>query len=189
MTEPPLLKTETSPDFPFPTMAVILVGVTIVNEFAGIPPNLTSVTADKFLPVMFIDVPLIPVVGEKEIIVGNMINPGWEDSPPIDFILIFPDSPLPITAFMAVEDITLNEAAGTSPKLTALTPKKLAPEICTSSPCFAEVGEKVAIEGGGINVNPPIVAVPYGVVTLILPLCDPMSTTASIVVVDNTLNL
>ena len=44
--------TETLPEFPFPTSAVILVALTTVNEAAAVPPKLTAVAPVKLLPVM-----------------------------------------------------------------------------------------------------------------------------------------
>jgi hypothetical protein len=40
------------PEVPAPTLAVILVALTTVKEFAAVPPKLTAVAPVKFVPVM-----------------------------------------------------------------------------------------------------------------------------------------
>jgi hypothetical protein len=58
-----------------------------------------------------------------------------------------PDAPLPITAVMLVDDVTLNEAAGFPPKLTDEVLNKLFPVMVTVAPSAAEDGEKLVITG------------------------------------------
>jgi len=57
--------TETLPEFPFPTIAVILVGLTTVNDVATKPPKLTEVIPVKLLPVIVTVFPLVAEAGEK----------------------------------------------------------------------------------------------------------------------------
>ncbi len=51
--------------------------------------------------------------------------------PPDVDIVIFPVAPLGTTAVMVVEFITVKEAAGVAPKLTAVAPVKTTPLIVT----------------------------------------------------------
>ena len=58
-----------------------------------------------------------------------------------------PDAPPATTAVMVVELTTLNELAATPPKLTAVIPLKLVPEIVIVVPGPAAVGKKEEIRG------------------------------------------
>jgi hypothetical protein len=49
---PEAVVTETVPEAPEPTVALILVALTTVNVVAGVPPKLTAVAPVKFVPVM-----------------------------------------------------------------------------------------------------------------------------------------
>ncbi len=85
---------------------------------------------------------------------------------------------------MLVGDITVKEAAGVPPKLTAVVPLKPVPVIVTVAPVILLAGENEATVG--TNVNPARVAVPPGVVTITLP-DEPLANTAVIMVADTTL--
>ena len=49
---PDAVVTETAPDVPAPTVALILVELTTVNVVAAVPPKLTAVAPVKFVPVI-----------------------------------------------------------------------------------------------------------------------------------------
>ena len=49
-----------------------MVSESTVNDFAGNPPNRTSVVAKKLDPLMVIFEPLGPIFGLKELIVGGL---------------------------------------------------------------------------------------------------------------------
>jgi hypothetical protein len=49
---PAAVVTETDPDVPAPTVALMLVALTTVNVVAAVPPKLTAVDPVKFVPVM-----------------------------------------------------------------------------------------------------------------------------------------
>ena len=68
---PPGVVTETDPDVPLPITAVILVALTTVNDVAAVPPKFTIVAPVKFVPVIVIVVPVTPLVGVKDVIVGT----------------------------------------------------------------------------------------------------------------------
>jgi hypothetical protein len=84
---------------------------------------------------------------------------------------------------MLVALCTVNEAADTPPKRTAVAPVKFVPLMLTSWLEEADAGEKEVIVGtaAASQVKPASVAVPAGVVTEILPVA-PSPTTAMIVV-------
>jgi hypothetical protein len=49
---PDAVVTDTEPDAPAPTVALMLVALTTVNDLAAVPPKLTAVAPVKFVPVM-----------------------------------------------------------------------------------------------------------------------------------------
>ena len=49
---PTAVVTDTEPDAPAPTVALMLVALTTVNVVAAVPPKLTAVAPVKFVPVM-----------------------------------------------------------------------------------------------------------------------------------------
>jgi hypothetical protein len=59
--------TLTSPLAPLPTLAVMVVALTTVNDAAGDPPKDTAVAPVRFFPVMVISAFVAPEVGEIEI--------------------------------------------------------------------------------------------------------------------------
>ena len=138
----------------------------------------------KLVPVIVIDVPAPPLAGVNEVIVGTGINvnPANDTIPPGVVTLTLPDAPVPTTAVMLVDELTVNEIAATPPKLTAVAPIKLVPVIVTDNPATPLVGVNDVIVGAGINVNPADDAVPSGVVTLTLP--DAPTPTTAVILVD-----
>jgi len=107
--------------------------------------------------------------------------------PPGVVIVILPVAPVPITALIVVELITVKEDAATAPKLTAVAPVKFVPVIVIVAPVAPLFGVKEVIVGGAINVNPEKDAVPPGLITLTFP-DEPEPTTAFIVVEFTTVN-
>ena len=68
---PTAFVTDTSPDAPEATTAVIVVAFTTVNEVAATTPKLTDVAPVKFTPVIVTVAPLAAELGEKEMIPGE----------------------------------------------------------------------------------------------------------------------
>ena len=68
-----LVATRTSPVEPAPTTAVICVEETTVNELAAVPPKLTWVIAERFVPVIVITSPVVAVVGLKAVMLGAVV--------------------------------------------------------------------------------------------------------------------
>ena len=59
------------PVAPGPTTAVMVELLTTVYEAAGTPPNVILYAPDKFVPLMVTTVPLPPLDGVKELMVGT----------------------------------------------------------------------------------------------------------------------
>ena len=86
--------------------------------------------------------------------------------------------------------MTANALAATPWNLTTVAPVKLLPEIVTDTPTGPLVGVNELTFGAGITVKMALlVAVPAGVVTLILPLVAPAGTLAVTFELDTTVKL
>ncbi len=179
--------TDTLPEVPVPTTAVMLVAETTEKEVAAVPPKLTAVAPMKLMPVIVTVAPLAPLVGVKDEIAGALIkvNPVFVAVPPGVVTDTLPEVPAPTTAVMVVAETTEKEVAAVPPKLTADAPIKLVPVMVTVAPLAALVGVNKEIVGAGIKVNPIFVTVPPGVVTDTLPEV-PVPTTAVMLVPETT---
>jgi hypothetical protein len=168
---PPAVVTETLPEVPLATIAVMDVLLTTVYEVAAVPPKLTAVAPVKLVPVMVTVFPIAAVVGVNEVIVGaaTKVNPANEALPPGVVTETLPDVPAATTAEILVALLTVKEVAAVPPKLTAVAPVKLVPVIVIVAADPAEVGVKALIVGAGKNVKPAKVPVPVEVVTLTEP--------------------
>lgn len=67
---PPGLVTLMLPDVPAATRAVMHVGEMKLNTNAAVPPKLTADAPEKSVPVIVTNVPVVPEVGEKEVMAG-----------------------------------------------------------------------------------------------------------------------
>jgi hypothetical protein len=151
--DPPAVVTITLPDVPAATTAVISLAVTTVNEAAGVPPKDTAVAFVKFVPVM-VTVPVVAAFfGLKFVIVGAATNvkPAKVPFPPGVVTETLPEAPAPTTAFMIVEESTVNDVAAVPPKVTAVAPERLSPFIVIVSPLPADVGVKEVMIGACPN--------------------------------------
>ena len=151
---PDAVVTETEPEAPAPTVALMLVALTTVNVVAALPPKLTAVAPVKFVPVILTTCPVLPDVGVKDVIEGAgvediNVNPALLAMPFDVVTLTLPVAPAPTTAVILVALTTVNEVAAVPPKLTADAPVKFVPVIVTVCPVPAEIGLKEAIVGGG----------------------------------------
>ncbi len=181
-----------APVAPLPTVAVIAVALTTLKAVAALPPNFTPVAPVKLVPVMVTTVPVPPLLGENEVMIGAGMNvkaPVLLAVPPGVVTVIVPVVPLPTVAFRVVALVTLKEAAATPPKVTAVTPVKLVPVMVTTVPAAPLLGENEVIVGAGMKVKVPVlVAVPPGLVTVIAPLA-PLPTVAVIALALTTLKV
>jgi len=180
---PPAVVTDTLPEVPLATTAVILVALLTTNEVAAVPPNFTALAPVKLVPVMVTLVPAMPELGVNEVMVGafTKVKPTKEAVPPGVITVTLPDVPLETTAVILVALTTVKEVADVPPNLTAVAPVKLVPVMVTVRPVPDEVGVNDVMVGAGTNVKPAKDAGPPGVVTDTLPVV-PLATTAVICV-------
>ena len=180
---PPAVVTDTvpvvAPGITKPTSWVPVLEITR----AVTPPMVKAVGLPRLVPVMVNSVPIGPLAGVKEVMVGvgKNINPVLVAVPPGVVTLMLPVAPLATTTVIVLASTTVNEVAAIPPKLTAVAPVKLVPVMVTVAPAAADVGVNEVIVGAAINVNPVRVPVPTGVVTLTSP-DVPFATTAVMLV-------
>lgn len=175
---------------PVGTMAVKEVSDTTLNVVLT-PLKLTVVVPVKLAPVIVTDVPTVPLVGEKLVIVG--LTPKLLVLVAVlsgVVTLIAPVvAPVGTVVVMAVSETTLNVALAPL-KLTLVAPVKFAPVIVTLVPTVPLIGKKLVIVGGKVTVKLLVlVAVPSGVVTLICPVVAPVGTVAFIEVSETILKV
>ena len=147
---PPGVVTATFPELPLATTAVILTGLTMENELAGVPPKLTAVAPENPVPVIVIVVPVEAVAGVNELMVGKgiKVKPLRLAVPPGVITETFPLFPFPTIAFILEALVTVNEEAATPPNITELAPVNSEPVIVTVVPAGAAAGLKEVITGG-----------------------------------------
>ena len=92
--------TDTLPEVPLPTTAVILVALATLNDVTGVPPKLTAVAPVKLVPVMVIVEPTAPL--PAAVIVGRGLNPVKVAVPPGVVTDTLPDAALANTAVILV---------------------------------------------------------------------------------------
>jgi hypothetical protein len=169
---------------PAGTVAVICVAELTAKLVAATPPNRTDVAPLNPVPVIVTTVPAFPLVGEKEVIVG-----AWAPVT-VNFVALVPvplgvvTLILPVVASVGTVAVirvsALNvKPAPTLPNFTEFTPVKPDPVIVTTVPTGPLVGEKLVIFGVTLK-SVALVALPLGVVTVILPVVAPDGTVAVI---------
>src|SRR5437899_11448955 len=131
---------------------------------------------------MVTPVPTGPLAGVKLVIVGGLITvklPALVAVPPGVVTLIVPVvAPVRSPSHVALPILTVKVAL-TLLNATAVVPVKLVPLMVTLVPTGPLAGVKLVIVGGLITVKlPALVAVPPGVVTLIVPVVAPVGTVA-----------
>jgi hypothetical protein len=70
------LVTDTAPEVPAPTTALILVELSTTKDFAAVPPNETALTAEKLVPVKTTVSSDAAKAGKKPVIVGEVLVVG-----------------------------------------------------------------------------------------------------------------
>ena len=126
---PPGVVTATlfAPTVPAGVTAVMLVNETTTTLVAATPPTVTLVAPVRFVPVIVIAVPVEPVTGETEELVGgaNYVNafvavavsPGV-----VTATLCAPAVPAGVTAVTLDDEITTTLVAATPPTVTLVAP-------------------------------------------------------------------
>jgi len=109
---------------------------------------LPTAEVSKFEPVIVTEEPTGPEVGVTEVIFGGPnTKPASEPVPLFVVTLTLPFEPLPTTADMEVDELTVNDAAGVPPNFTEVAPVKFNPRMVTIVPAFPKVGEKELMIG------------------------------------------
>ena len=177
--------TLTLPVAPLLTVALIVVALVTLKEAAATPPKVTAVAPVKLFPVMITTVLAHPLPGEKELMVGAGIKvkaPGLVAVPPGVVTVMAPVVPLPTAAVMQVALATVKADAALPPNFTTLAPLKPLPLMVTTVPAPPPLGVNEVMVGAGMKVKvPALLAVPPGVVTLIVPVA-PLPTVPLMVV-------
>lgn len=113
------------------------------------------------------------------------VKPAFDPVPPDVVTATDPVAPTLTLAVISEGPTTVNDDAGTPPKLTLVTPVKFDPEIVTNVPSDPFCGANEFITGaGGMYVNPCNEAVPPGTITDTFP--DAPSPTVAVIVVGET---
>jgi len=165
--------------------------LTIEKEAAAVPPKVTALAPVKLVPVMVTTTPVAPLIGVNEVIVGAGMKVKallLVAVPPGVVTVIVPVAPMPTVAVSEVALTTEKDAAAVPPKATAVVPVKFVPVMVMTAPVAPLVGVKEVMVGAGMKVKVLLlVAVPPGVVTLIVPVA-PLPTVAEIDVSLTTVN-
>jgi len=179
---PPGVVTEIFPVVaPEGTVAVIFVDE-VTENVAETPLNFTAEALVKVLPVMTTVVPTRPDVGEKLVIWGGTRNEAELEAAPAALVTLI----LPVVAaegtvaVICVGELIVKVAPAVL-KATALAVSKLVPVMTTEIPGTPLPGLKpVTVGGTATTKSVALVAVPFGVVTVILPVVVPAETVAVI---------
>jgi hypothetical protein len=159
--------------------------------------NSTDVVPVKFVPVMTTDDPNLPLVGEKDVIVGDPAAVtvklvALAAVPPGVVTLIVPlVAPVGTTAVICVAESTVKLVAAVRLNVTSVAPVRFVPVMTTVVPTGPLIGTNETIVGAveGTVKFEGLAAVPPGVVTLIGPVVAPVGTTAVICVAELTVKL
>jgi hypothetical protein len=94
----------------------------------------------------------VDTVGENEVIkgAGMKLNPLLVVVPKGVVTAIAPDAPPSTTALIRLEETTVNDLAGTPPKLTAVAPERFVPLIAMVLPTPPLFGLNEMIPGMGV---------------------------------------
>ncbi len=175
---------------PMGTVAVIFVDELTEKVVADTPPNFTEVAPVKPVPVMVTTVPALPAVGVNDVIVGfapvttKSLALVAVPAGVVTLILpvVAPEGTL-VVIFVPAE--FTSKLAETPLNFTDVAPVKFDPLMVTDVPTGPLVGEKELIVGVAEVVtvkSVALVAVPPGVVTMILPEVAPEGTLVVILV-------
>jgi hypothetical protein len=179
------------------TLAVICVSEFTEND-AGVPLKVTCRAAVKADPEIVTEVPAVPLVGEKEVIVGAVppVEPVTVKLPvlvavPAAFVTLRGPVVAPLGTVAAICALETIEKTATVPlNFTAEVPANPVPLIVTDVPTAPLVGLNELMVGCTITVKScEEVAVPLGVVTLIFPVVEPLGTLVVICVLEFTVKV
>jgi hypothetical protein len=168
------------------TFVVILVPALFTEkEAVAVRLNLTWLAPVKLVPLMVTEVPIGPLVGENEVMVGSPVTVKLLElvAVPAEVVTLILPVVAPEGTFVVIlvpALFTEKEAAAVWLNFTWLAPVKLVPLMLTEVPIGPLVGENEVMVGKApapVTVKLlELVAVPAGVVTLILPVVAPDGT-------------
>jgi hypothetical protein len=187
LTVPMGVETLTAPVMaPTGTVAVIWVALFTVKA-AAVPWKVTAEALVKLVPMMTTELPTIPLVGLRLVIVGtgNVTVKVWplEVPPGVVTVTLPVVAPVGTTALIWVALTGVMDTALVPLKETAVTLARLVPVIVTEPPTDPLVGLRLVMVGAGtVTVKLGPLAVPPGVVTLTTPDTAPTGTVAVICV-------
>ena len=175
------------------TLVLICVLETTV-KVAETPSKVTLVAPVKAEPVIVTAVPFGPLVGEKELIFGSTVKLVELVALPTELVTLIGPlvAPLGTLALSWVSEIPLKDTDGVPLKVTAAVPVKLVPVMVTVFPTAPRTGEKELMVGAAVEITVKaveLVAVPWGVFTLILPVVAPPGTLVVICVLETTVKV
>jgi len=152
------------------------------NVVAAVPLILTPVVPVKFAPVIVTVAPVVPLPGEKLLIVGAPAEVGVKllllQSVPFGvFTLIQPLSAPPGTVAVICVPDTTAKLAGTRKKVTTVAPLKFVPVIVTVVPIVPLAGVNELMCGVTVKLAADA-AEPKELVSVIGPLVAPLGTLA-----------
>ena len=156
---PPGVVTVSVPEKPLPTVAVSEVALMTVKDAASRPPKATSIAPVKFVPVMVTTVPVPPLLGVKEVMVGagSQVKTPVLVAVPLGVVTVSgPVAPLPTIAVKEVALVTVKDAAAVPPKATAVAPVKLVPVMVTTVPAPPSEGVNEVIVGADVVTESPM---------------------------------
>jgi hypothetical protein len=176
---------------PTGTVAVIWVAE-LITKLARTPPNRTAVAPGKAVPVIVTAVPVLPLVGENEEIVGAgtvTVKFAALVAVPLGVVTVILPVVAPVGTFVSTRvpwALTVNDAAATPLNRTAVAPANPLPLIRTEVPTGPLFGENEEIVGAAAVVVTvkfvALIAVPLAVFTVIGPVVAPVGTLATICV-------
>ena len=156
------------------TVTVSCVSVPVAGDATVVPIFTTPPV--RPLPLIASVAPAAAAAGVKESIFGRSLKPARTAAGGTGFVTVSEpvSAPAGTTALIEVAETTVIAVwCAPDPNCTSLTESRLAPLIVTVPPTGAKAGAKLVTVGAPrIASEPALIAVPFGVTTVILPLLD-----------------
>ena len=164
---------------PVGTVAVTCVLEFTVNVVAATPPKSTFVVWISPVPVTVTTVPILPLDGEKLLMVGVTLKLlELVAEPPAVVTVTFPVlAPLGTVAVTLLSEMTVTVVAFTPPKVTFVVCVRPVPLMVMTVPIGPLVGTMLLIAGVTLNCW-MLFRLPLGRTTVIVPALAPLGTVA-----------
>jgi hypothetical protein len=176
---------------PVGTVKVMVVPFTTVKPVITTPFRVTEVAPVKLVPVSVTTVPTVPIPGVKDVMVGAGITVKLvaEVAVPVGVAIVITPvvAVFGTVAVTCVAEFTKKVVAALPLNATCEASERFVPVMTTTVPTGPMMGVKLVIVGGTPTVNGVAeVAVPAGVVTVMVPVVVPAATVAVIWVAEFT---